>query len=245
MTNLNADTVDGIQGASLVQTARAVNTTSPITGGGDLSADRTIACAACTTNASALTANQLVIGGGAQAAQALGSLGTTTTVLHGNAAGAPTFSAVSLTADVTGTLPIANGGTGSSTQNFVDLTTNQTLGGVKTFSQEVVSDEFLSGALVSVTFSTTPDFDAGLGNLFKLTLTDNVTSSTVSNATSGQQIMLLLCQDATGSRTMSWPSDVKLAGGSYTLTTAASKCDTLTAAFDGSNWYEMARATDE
>jgi hypothetical protein len=37
--------------------------------------------------------------------------GTTTTVLHGNAAGAPTYGAVSLTTDVTGTLPIANGGT--------------------------------------------------------------------------------------------------------------------------------------
>ena len=63
-----------------------------------------------------LTASRLVLGGGAGAAPTvLGSLGTTTTVLHGNAAGAPTFGAVSLTADVSGTLPIANGGTGTST----------------------------------------------------------------------------------------------------------------------------------
>jgi hypothetical protein len=40
------------------------------------------------------------------------SAGTSTTVLHGNASGAPTFGAVSLTADVSGTLPVANGGTG-------------------------------------------------------------------------------------------------------------------------------------
>ena len=50
--------------------------------------------------------------------------GTTTTVLHGNAAGAPAFSAVNLATDVTGllnlatnvsgSLPIANGGTGFS-----------------------------------------------------------------------------------------------------------------------------------
>jgi len=38
--------------------------------------------------------------------------GTTTTVLHGNVGGAPSYSAVSLTADVSGTLPVANGGTG-------------------------------------------------------------------------------------------------------------------------------------
>lgn len=38
--------------------------------------------------------------------------GTTTTVLHGNAGGNPSWAAVSLTADVTGTLPAGNGGTG-------------------------------------------------------------------------------------------------------------------------------------
>ena len=65
-------------------------------------------------SSAALTANAIVLGGGAGAVPAvLGSLGTTTTVLHGNAGGAPTFGAVSLTADVSGTLPIANGGTNS------------------------------------------------------------------------------------------------------------------------------------
>ena len=64
-------------------------------------------------SSSALTASALVLGGGAGAAPTpMGSLGTTTTVLHGNVSGAPTFGAVSLTADVSGTLPAANGGTG-------------------------------------------------------------------------------------------------------------------------------------
>jgi hypothetical protein len=72
-----------------------------------------------------LTANRIVLGGGAGVAPTvLGSLGTTTTVLHGNAAGAPTFGAVSLTADVSGALPIANGGTGTTSTTFVDLTVN-------------------------------------------------------------------------------------------------------------------------
>lgn len=55
-----------------------------------------------TENTSALlVANQLMLGGGAATAPAtLGSLGTTTTVLHGNAAGAPSFSAV-VEADIT------------------------------------------------------------------------------------------------------------------------------------------------
>lgn len=63
-------------------------------------------------SSAALAANQLVVGGGAGVVPAtLGSLGTTTTLLHGNAAGAPTFGAVVLTTDVSGILPSANGGT--------------------------------------------------------------------------------------------------------------------------------------
>lgn len=67
------------------------------------------------SSSGALTANRLVLGGGAATTPSvLGSLGTTTTLLHGNAAGAPTFGAVGLTTDVTGTLPFGNGGTGLS-----------------------------------------------------------------------------------------------------------------------------------
>lgn len=57
---------------------------------------------------SILTANQLLVGGGAGSSPAiLGTLGTTTTVLHGNASGAPTFGAVALATDVSGTLQAA------------------------------------------------------------------------------------------------------------------------------------------
>lgn len=47
--------------------------------------------------------------------------GTANTVLHGNAAGNPTWSAVSLTADVSGTLPVGNGGTGATTLDLNEL----------------------------------------------------------------------------------------------------------------------------
>jgi len=86
-------------------TVTNVATTSPI-GGGPITTTGTIACATCTTNAAALTANAIVLGAGAQATAVAASLGTTTTVLHGNAAGAPSFGAVALATDVSGQLPI-------------------------------------------------------------------------------------------------------------------------------------------
>ncbi len=42
--------------------------------------------------------------------------------------------------DVTGILPIANGGTGSGTQNFIDLTGDQTISGAKTFLNTIVGN---------------------------------------------------------------------------------------------------------
>ena len=41
--------------------------------------------------------------------------GASNTILHGNGSGAPTFSAVDLTTEVTGVLPVPNGGTGLAT----------------------------------------------------------------------------------------------------------------------------------
>ena len=55
--------------------------------------------------------------------------------------GVPTWSALNLAGGanyVSGILPIANGGTGSSTQGWVDLTTAQTAAGVKTWSNNAI-----------------------------------------------------------------------------------------------------------
>ncbi|MBI2815448.1 MAG: hypothetical protein HYX72_00765 [Acidobacteria bacterium] len=103
----------------------------------------------------------------------------------------------------------------------------------------------IRSALTTVAFSATPTFDASLGNSFKITLTADVTSSSISNPQAGEQITLLLCQDGDGHRTMTWPSNLKLSGGSFRLTTTANKCDVLTALYDGSNWYETSRAINE
>jgi hypothetical protein len=62
-----------------------------------------------TNSGTALSGSTIMVSNGTQIVQ--GTAGTTTTVLHGNAAGAPTYGAVALTTDVSGILPLANGGT--------------------------------------------------------------------------------------------------------------------------------------
>lgn len=65
---------------------------------------------------------------------------------------------------------------------------------------------------IVVPFSATPVFNAGLGYpfqvTFQITLTGNVTSSTLTNAGIGQTIGFEIVQDGTGSRTFSWPTNV-------------------------------------
>jgi hypothetical protein len=91
--------------------ADGTNGQALITLGNGTTAWATTSCATCITT-SGITANQIVIGSGGLTVQGLGSLGTTTTVLHGNASGAPSFGPVVLTTDISGILPAANGGTG-------------------------------------------------------------------------------------------------------------------------------------
>jgi hypothetical protein len=61
--------------------------------------------------------------------------GTAVTTFSGGTTGLTPNTATSGAVTLGGTLAVANGGTGSVTQNFVDLTNTQTVGGVKTYTE--------------------------------------------------------------------------------------------------------------
>lgn len=83
------------------------------------------------------------------------------------------------------------------------------------------------GNITSNTDGATVTFNLATTNLHTVTLEGNRTLA-LSNASVGQVFIIRLVQDATGSRTVTWFSTIKWAGGSApTLTTTASKTDVL------------------
>lgn len=106
------------------------------------------------TGVGTLTLNGIIFGNGTSAV-GITSAGASNTVLHGNTGAAPTFSAVSLTADVSGVLPIANGGTNNSSaltagsvifSNGTSLTQDNT----NLFWNDSTDQLYLGGATIGV-----------------------------------------------------------------------------------------------
>lgn len=91
-----------------------------------------------------------------------------------------------------------------------------------------------TGGLQIVTFVATPVFDATAVSNFKITLTGNVTSSTLVNAALGQSITFIIAQDGTGGRSFAWPSNVR---GGMAIGTGPSEVSTQTGIWDGSFLY--------
>lgn len=107
-----------VTGTAVVQ-ARTITAGTGLSGGGDLSANRTLAVSYGTSSGTATQGNDTrlppapsaagrLIYDNATAWTALAA-GTSTQVLHGGTA--PSWGSVSLTADVSGSLPVGNGGT--------------------------------------------------------------------------------------------------------------------------------------
>jgi hypothetical protein len=60
--------------------------------------------------------------------------------------------------------------------------------------------------IVSVPYSPAPAFNATSTNGFQMTLSGNITSSTISGVSPGQLLAFYFVQDSVGGRTVSWPS---------------------------------------
>lgn len=111
-----------------------------------------------------------------------------------------------------------------------------TLSGVATAAQyraktanKVLSTDLVWAAVDMVALTDgatiTPDFAAGIN--FTVTLGGSRTLANPSNLTPGQSGVIVVTQDATGSRTLAYGSQWKFPGGAPTLSTGANKIDVI------------------
>lgn len=129
---------------------------------------------------------------------------------------------------------IADSGKLLPTGDVVGTTDTQTLSG-KTMVAPVINDGYTEETVTANT-GTTYTIDLANGSVQILTLTGNCTL-TFPTATAGRSFTLLLKQDATGSRTATWPSSVKWPGSvAPVITATASKADLFAFTADGTNW---------
>ena len=121
-------------------------------------------------------------------------------------------------------------GTGDVTQTGTQTLTNKTIeAGTFTngYTEEVYA--FNTGTAATI--------DLANGSVQIPTLTGNCTF-TFPTATAGNSFTMLLKQDGTGSRTVTWPSAVQWPSGTApTITATASKLDKYVFTSDGTNWY--------
>ena len=104
---------------------------------------------------------------------------------------------------------------------------------------------FTSAALnpeATLTDGATPAWNALTQPVAKITIAGNRTIGAASGGVSGQFISLLIIQDGTGSRTMTWNAAYEFKDDTApTLTTTAAKGDLFVFRYNGAKWLEVGR----
>ena len=146
-----------------------------------------------------------------QAPISLTTSGTGAATFSGTTLNIPTVSTSVNASSISGTISVANGGTGSTAQNFVDLTTTQTVSGAKTFRDAFAGDNTTNPKIsgFSVNISTQ-------SSTYTLTASDN---GKIINFTNGGPITLTLPELTAGFNCMIIQSGevVTLTGSSTTV----------------------------
>lgn len=197
----------------------------------------TLPAAAGGTAQSSWTAGDLLYASGSNTLSKL-AIGTTNQVLT-VVSGVPAWSAVpSSTAaaeTLTGTTLASNVVTSSLTS--VGTLTGLTVSGSTAFGTNYTETRS------NVTAVTSTTLDCATGNIFNITMSASITTLSFSNIPAAGRVYnmtLFVNQDATGSRTITWPAAVRWPSGTApTLTTTANKTDILNLVTHdgGTTWY--------
>ena len=109
-------------------------------------------------------------------------------------------------------------------------------GAYSSFTSAAVNPE------ATLTDGSTVSWNALTQSVAKVTLGGNRTLGSASSGVTGQFISLLIIQDGTGSRTLTWNAAYEFKDDTApTLTTTASKGDLFVFRYNGSKWLEVGR----
>jgi len=94
----------------------------------------------------------------------------------------------------------------------------------------------------TLTDASTISWDSQAAPVAKVTLAGNRTINAATNGVAGQFVSLLVIQDGTGSRTLTWNAAYEFKNDTApTLTSTASKGDVFVFRYNGSKWLEIGR----
>ena len=119
--------------------------------------------------------------------------------------------------------------------------------GTKALTASDIADDLITSAKLNYTETALTDgssitWNAATQDVAKVTLAGNRTLGAASNGTTGQFISLLIIQDGTGSRTLTWNAAYEFASDTApTLTTTANLGDVFVFRYNGSKWLEVGR----
>lgn len=118
---------------------------------------------------------------------------------------------------------------------------------VKALTASDIADDLITSAKLNYSEATLTDgsnidWNAATQDVCKVTLGGNRTLNAPTNPTTGQFISLLVIQDGTGSRTLSFNAIYEFKeDAAPTLTTTAAKGDVFVFRYNGSKWLEVGR----
>ena len=109
-------------------------------------------------------------------------------------------------------------------------------------ADDLITSAKLNYSETALTDGSSITWNAETQDVAKVTLAGNRTLGSASSGTTGQFISLLVIQDGTGSRTLTWNAAYEFAADTApTLTTTASKGDLFVFRYNGSKWLEVGR----
>jgi len=209
---------------------------SPVTSSGTITLAGTLAAANGGTGQNTYAVGDILYASTTSALSKLAGVAAGNALISGGVGTAPSYGKIGLTTHVSGTLPVANGGTGVTTSTG---TGNAVLSNAPTFT----SATFTGGAQTtpSTASGTTGNItvDCSASNVFATTITGAITPA-FNNPRDGQTINWFITQDGTGGKTVTWPASFKWPGGTAgVLSTPASDVDLLVATYRSATgfWY--------